>query len=273
MMIVKKNFLKATAFILAMVVLPTSGQAQQQKRTQTRRPATPAVVKRPKLPIEFVEEYNVGTTDEKNNTSEYAMFIWNRTDSATHMPKLEEWVGIFPLDGAVSFEDDDMLTDNVEYVNIQGEVHEFLADYQRNMRTCYAIRLKSDDNLYRCAYRYKKNGSFRDDNNLTSGLEVSVIYLGPSFKGSLQTIANEQYWNTNKSKIIRRYFPASGYQSNSHNQMWGESITLKRGCVGYFWSDLMNESMVPTVMITGSGISQSMLRGDCLLPVRRFTNQ
>ena len=53
-----KNFM---ILVLAMGVMPIAGFSQQKK----------TVVKRPKLPIEYVEKYNVGAQDDKNNTSRY----------------------------------------------------------------------------------------------------------------------------------------------------------------------------------------------------------
>ncbi len=258
--------LKSVILVLAMGIMPIAGFSQQKK----------TVVKRPKLPIEYVEKYNVGAQDDKNNTSRYMscnIASAKAKSDGTHVPKPEEWVGVFPLGGEVSFEDDDMLTDNVEYVMIKGETFEFTADYQRNMRTCYAIRLISEDNLYRCAYRYKKIGSFRNDNNLNSGVEVSVIYLGPSFKGSLKTIANENYWNANKSKIIRRYFPASGICYSNDTHIYGHPVCKLRGHVGYFWSDVISGVHVTTVTITGSGIGQTLVEGWNDVTLRSFTNE
>ena len=223
-------------FTVCLLFVSTFVQAQQKKTTATQRP---------KLPIEYVAEFNESNSFSHSFASSHAnnkcaLVEGTRIPSEKwkedgyHVPQLEEWGCVFPVDRTIDFKKKETVTNHGEYAMIAGEVLFFRADYKRSGDAFYAIRFKNKTNKLRCAYRYQKTGTFENDGNLDSGLEVSVIYLGPSFKGTINTIANEAYWNTNKNKIVKRYFPAAGF--GDFNRGAAEDVIRRRGYAGYYWA-------------------------------------
>ena len=243
-----------------------SANAQQRKPGAAKARPAAATVNRPKLPIEYVKELNLGAATEYNQSSQYEDRRYSDyliRQAGYHMPTIEEWAGVFPLNGALSFEADDEVLDNYEAVTIAGETFTFESDYQRNDRICYALRFKDEANKYLCAYRYKRMGRWVK-NSYDSGVEVLVIYLGPSFKGSLQTIANEAYWTKNKAKAIRRYFPAPGFRSKDYPGM-----TDSMGTLAYYWTTEPNI----VLEINVEGVHSGQLQGTFQSVSRPFINK
>jgi hypothetical protein len=253
-----------TMLMAVLLLLSVGTNAQQRKKVASPKTST-SFVKRPKLPIEYVQERNLGAVTDDNKSSEYANLSYSKyiMPKGAHIPSPEEWCGIFPLNGVMTFEGDDIVQDNYEVVTVGGETYTFESDYQRNDRICYALRFKDEKKDFLCAYRYKRMGRFVADSP-DSGVEVQVIYLGPSFKGNLETISNENYWQKNKSKVIRRYFPIPGFRRND-----GFNITDSRGKQAYYWSSQANI----VLQINIEGVSSDKLAPVFLTVTRPFDNQ
>lgn len=111
----------------------------------------------------------------------------------------------------------------------------------------YALRFKKDDksatdNKMLTAYRYALLGMqvsasikrlnppppYYLLNNYEPGpafrLQVTARYLGEEFQGSINDIANEEYWNNNKASDVTRFFPG------------GEAPHLSYTDMGIYWS-------------------------------------
>ena len=219
---------------------------------------------RPKLPIEYVAERNLEAVTDYNHSGAYYNLSYSKykMPKDTHMPSIEEWTGVFPMNGALSFYDDDVVEGNYEPVEIAGEMHTFESDYQRNDFICYGLRFKDDDNTYLCAYRYQRMGRWIPK-SLESGVEVKVVYLGPSFQGNLETISTEAWWAKNKAKTIRRYFPAPGFRRKDY-----PGITDSQGTDAYYWSKQPNI----VVHITIEGVTSDKLEPVFETVGRPFSN-
>ncbi len=85
------------------------------------------------------------------------------------------------------------------------------------------------DNRALTAYRYETKGDFTIGSE-NSYLEVKAYYLGEGFQGSIETIANEDYWlNLSQSEVITQKIYATGYRLADG--------TLKRyGTIGALYS-------------------------------------
>jgi hypothetical protein len=145
----------------------------------------------PKLPLEYVAEYNVApdgvsfVTSHANDVSGY--FTYNDAinkfasdknfmidGNGYHLPSRTEWIGIVP-DISTSFyyverysDGNNKLLSNIEEeITIAGETKKYQSDYlilgenagqgkfYDGYGTSYAIRLKSDDNTLLSAWRYE----------------------------------------------------------------------------------------------------------------------
>ncbi len=209
---------------------------------------------RPKLAIEYVAEYNVNqtgdgfTTSHSNDASGY--FNWYEASghkdswmnpnninfsskaalSEYHLPNLSEWRGIFPLADISTTTWKPLLTNVIELIMVNGKSAQYTSDYN-NMGngTFYALRFKSEDNSLLCAYRYERVGNLIVD-DLDSHFKVTVRYLGPDFKGSVDDFSNSEWWSNNSSDDVIRIFPACGSKGND------EEIFYARGQVGHYWA-------------------------------------
>ena len=260
-----KLFYSTLLMIVALLLSTTNVSAQQRKKAVRKTSVAASAAQRPKLPIEYVAERNLGAVTDDNKSSKYENLNASTAHipRGFHMPSIEEWAGIFPLNGVLSFEDDTELLGNYEPVCIAGEMYSFESDYQRNDRICYALRFKDEENLFLCAYRYKCMGRWTRG-TLDSGVEVQVVYLGPAFKGSLQTIASEDYWTKNKQKVIRRYFPAPGFKRRDYPDMIDSPGTL-----AYYWSSQSNIVIEMTTEGVNSGKLEPWFESVC----RPFANE
>ena len=145
----------------------------------------------PKLPLEYVAEFNIApdgvsfVTSHANDVSGY--FDWNTTiakfasdknfmidGKKYYLPSRSEWNGIVP-DGYTNFSyieryqngENQLIADVDEVITIAGETKTYKADYLKlgenaeqgkfyeGYGTSYAIRLKSDDNTLLSAWRYE----------------------------------------------------------------------------------------------------------------------
>ena len=99
------------------------------------------------------------------------------------------------------------VSDNLEYVVIPSLGSNNIAIYSSYVKVnnvIYAIRFNNvADNIYRCAYRYRKNG--------TNGVYIDVAYIGTDNTITLESLAdkNEAFW------YINYYFPNGTYPAHT----------------------------------------------------------
>ena len=213
---------------------------------------------RPRLPIEYVAEYNVSVTvgtftdSHANNKSGY--FDWDAAKTACpagyHLPSQDEWRGILPnhLYGVyVNFQGIGKGVDNcVEEIVVGGqEKRTFTADYScpvGAVGVAYALRFKDEENQYRSAWRYE----YLDNPSAGGGktMKITVRYLGPASTLSLSNITNDAFWAETDVEYITRTFPACGYIFS----YGGNTSTLRVGEWGRYWSATDSDSMYAYAM-------------------------
>jgi uncharacterized protein (TIGR02145 family) len=175
---------------------------------QTGKPKVDATkAGRPKLAIEYFAEYNLyedefGDSHKYENTSLYTFDeACQVCPEGWHLPTQEEWAGLFPYAQEL-----DMVN---EKISVNGVTKSYFSKYADKNGIRYAIRFMRDqamaiDNKLLQAYRYETVGSTE---NGDLRLKITVRYLGRSFKGSIDDIANEGWWNTNREQDAVREFP------------------------------------------------------------------
>jgi uncharacterized protein (TIGR02145 family) len=175
---------------------------------QTGKPKVDATkAGRPKLAIEYFAEYNLyedefGDSHKYENTSLYTFDeACQVCPEGWHLPTQEEWAGLFPYAPEL-----DMVN---EKISVNGVTKSYFSKYADKNGIRYAIRFMRDpdmatDNKLLQAYRYETVGS-TENGNLR--LKITVRYLGRSFKGSIDDIANEGWWNANREQDAVREFP------------------------------------------------------------------
>lgn len=210
---------------------PISSQVNPQPEPKTR----------PKLPIDYVAEYNVnksgdGFTQDLSASSS-GLFTWDKSRSLFsteflknyHLPTKKEWLGIiseytYPtrFDFVSSYDD---VEETIEFAGVESK---YFADYRSFSKgKAYAIKLKSADNKLRSAYMYEvKNLGSNSENGQ---LVITVRYLGPDAPETINDIVSEDWWSKNSQDDIIRIFPASG-------RLVSGSIS-NLGRRGYYWSD------------------------------------
>jgi uncharacterized protein (TIGR02145 family) len=223
--------MKSKTFFLVMTALfvccygllgqnqPSKSPQSPQKTQQSQKP------KRPKLPIAYFAKYNLWEDEfaeahRKDQCSYYSLNeAWQVCPDGYHLPTQEEWAGVFPY--GEDWMDD---KEGVESVTINGVTKSYYAEYKGN----YAIRFKRDpdmqfDNKMLTAFRYETVGA-----DVTSRLKVTCRYLGETFKGTIDDIANESFWASNNKDDVVREFPIAGYM------MPGLKEVFEMG--GHYWS-------------------------------------
>lgn len=165
-----------------------------------------------------------GTYDYKYNKQSLNLFTDTQYTSGKlkdyHEPTINEWFAIW---GSANGTDSN---DPIEY---GGHKETARAKSMTSSGTTYALRyLKATgnpigsataaeyplvtDNSMACAMRYRYLGSFSQNNNTSSILEISCIYVGDMNPlPELSAIANDAWWNMHAERIIMRYFPACGH--------------------------------------------------------------
>lgn len=215
---------------------------------------------RPKLPIEYVAEYNINilgdglTNDHRNDASGF--FNWYEVTGTTHerfnptgknifdnaeikdkyyLASQVEWRGVLP-DIAIDWDDREKIkTDVAENIMVAGVTASYTADYNNKTRNnSYAIRFKGNDDKYRAAYRYQyTNNPLDTESSKRMLVTVTVRYLGPEGKAvTLADIAKPEYWSTEGAEYITRTFPLSGHVYHED----GKDKVYRRGERGYYWT-------------------------------------
>lgn len=104
--------------------------------------------------------------------------------------------------------------------NGQSYIARFRSDYKtvRTQNATYAIRFKNGDknlnDILTTAYRYTWVGDFKkaDPNatEVTSYFTITTRYLGANWNGTVDDIANEEFWQSNNSEDAVRKLYATG---------------------------------------------------------------
>ncbi len=125
-----------------------------------------------------------------------------------HYPSVEEWTGIFPIEsGLISFTEATTSNDVEEVVEMAGQVGTFLADYRSNGdNVAYGLKLQSSNKRGTgVAYRYAVVKNPDSDGNMM------VVTSRMVENSSIDEIANEFFWDSNKDNDVERIFPFFGY--------------------------------------------------------------
>ncbi|MEY8686080.1 fimbrial protein [Bacteroides sp. AN502(2024)] len=169
-----------------------------------------------------------------------------------HLPSRWELAGVFSYDGQIRFNTSAFIPPINEAIEFGGIKKTYLNAYNcMGTNVCYCLRFqpgtgnpsggfllsdfpKATDNSMLCAYRYTREGTFANDNNLTAQLKVDCVYLGEAGASiSVSDISNDTWWNDHASETVTRTFPAAGYISAA---MHSSGSLGNRGDNGYYWS-------------------------------------
>lgn len=203
--------------------------------------------KRVKMAIKYVAEYNLdedgrafATSHETDKAGGLFSFYemknrfrtWREkgSEDTYHVPSVEELRGIIPDKKAIYFTKDTTALDVEEDIEVHKEKYVYKADYRNPGKgISYAIRFKGNGNLQLSAWRYKVCGSFKI-NSKDSHIEITCRYLGPDANVSLETVADEKYWESDNKSDVVRIFSATGYKPD-----YNETI-LYRGADCRVWT-------------------------------------
>ena len=249
---------------------------------------------RPKLPIEYVAPYNMASattmaTSNANNVSYYWTFDNAKNTFKNgvtiggvkyHQPTEAELVSIFPRYNTGG--QADQTTSTTETVKIGKATYNFNASYKGDGSTIiYGIKFISSDNRYRCAYRYSRVS------NTPTGYKVNVRvrYIGSQGSVSINTVATENYWNSNNSNDIVREFPCAGTFPRK-NQNYAVSSATSADYYGYnafLWTSSEGSSSDFAICLTCHVISTPCWFGydsggdptwkDSAFPVRLWSDE
>lgn len=125
-----------------------------------------------------------------------------------HYPSVEEWTGIFPIEsGLISFTEVTTSNNVEEVVEMTGQMGTFLADYRSNGdNVAYGLKLQSSNKRGTgVAYRYAVVKNPDSDGNMM------VVTSRMVENSSINEIANEFFWDSNKDNDVVRIFPFFGY--------------------------------------------------------------
>ncbi len=251
-------------------------------------------VYRPKLPIEYVAEYNMkNDTEFATSHSNDASAYWNLADAVSkfsnitingkeyHLPGLRELYAIGTPAHVIAF--NSSLTyyltpysneryNITEEAEVAGVTSVYTSDYYNTGdKVSYGIRFQSAGDQLKVAYRYRIIGDWILG-NLNNYLEITVRYLGSGFSGTLTTINNEDFWNDSSAEYITRIIPATG-------RMVGTSVRA-RGTRGYVsGKDLYSFNNRCAVSVGYDAATADMDMGEgrpntatALFPTRLFSN-
>lgn len=214
------------------------------------------VNKRPKLPIEYFAEYNVGKTpgtfsnSHNNDSSGYYSFADAKMaiPAGYILPSPEKMNIVFPSivrtgqipndsDANIFFKQKKSIRGVFEYLwgkmkdDLVGTFkHTFLCDYENTGNgITYARRYRGHGDELQAAYRYQLIGDM-EESNPDSHLQVVVRYLGTYSEYTMEDICDEAFWNQPDTEYITRIFPATGFFD-----IWDKNV-IDKGVGGYYWS-------------------------------------
>lgn len=209
------------------------------------------VGERPKLPIEYVAEYNINATGTgfvttaSNEGSGY--FSWSQANDlfsianlftvdgiVYYLPSQDEWRGIIPDSAGVTkpilrYTMSTLDLNNPELIRVANKVGNYTADYiNTSNKISYGLRFKGEGDQLKSAWRYHYTNNPVGDGNV---LIIKVRYLGPTSSTTVGQIANETWWDTPHEDEITRIFQATGFiaaAGQTNTQFFGEN--------GNYWS-------------------------------------
>lgn len=202
-----------------------------------------------KIPLMYMADYNLirpkvfATTHSTAEANNY--YIGANTVSATstyvpagyHLPTREEWLSVIPgnSDGtgyapsheAVMQNSEQYRRDVKETISVAGQTIVGYSDYNYMSTnggyaglSTYGLRFKgelvngkrSNCNLVAYRYRYLSNGGFVNGQYkfFDKYLEITCRYLGNAFRGDINTISNDEFWNINNQNDVVRKLPLAG---------------------------------------------------------------
>ncbi len=202
-------------------------------------------VYRPKLPIEYVAEFNMKNdtefaTSHSNDASAYFTFdraneLFARSANFSvagkgyHLPSADEAKALMPsVEGGVRIDGTTFSYSNVNErsLEIDGYNMYYYSDFivNPNNTIVYGLRFKGDNNALTAAYRYE----FITDAStpLNNRVEITVRYIGSS-NTTVDGIATEDFWNSNNSGDITRTLSLAGYYS---------ADMATRNSIGNYWT-------------------------------------
>lgn len=253
----------------------------------------------PKMPLEYVAEYNLrasnpaafaNTNDApplNTGTSGWALFTHEAAKAlgniviagkGYHVATLNEWVSIFGIN-RLSFTNLDPVNDAEERTEIKGVMKQYTSDYRPvGGNVVYALRHKSADKEMLSAYRYEYIAGNR--------VKVTSRYLGPSFTGSVSDVARASFWEQGADRDVSRLFPLWGHVRNQGDtpRRYGSEgyylVTItpaEAAPKGYF--GLLNEKGLGATYDTGETMEPDesglyvFYRGAIQAAVRLFSNE
>lgn len=219
---------------------------------------TKALQTEPKLPLEYVAEYNLN--EEGNNfvstqatdvsgyfTYQEAIEKANKVTIAGanyHLPTQAEWMSIIPLDKspvdyinfAVAYDQKDIS----ETVSVAGKEVTSTNDYHAaGDGIVYALRYKGTELVSAWRYELVPNDGHRV-------LKITARPLATPLTITVEDIAKDSFW-TGEKEVVRQ-FPASGMVTSSGSVVF-------RGSEGYFWSATDNGTFYAWGMFFGDSSS------------------
>lgn len=235
--------------VFSSTVKPALGYVALNLRLRKTGFASESCFPNGKIPLMYMAEYNLSRPKVFASSHSVAeadnYYIGPNTVPQTstyvpdgyHLPSREEWLSVFPGNSdapgyapsheSVAHNSVQYLYDVPETIQVGGKKIEGYSDYN-NMSiyggyaglSTYALRFKGKlengkrDNCNLVAYRYRylskgrwANGTYESYNKY---LEITCRYLGNSFKGDINTISNDEFWNANKEHDVVRHLPFSG---------------------------------------------------------------
>lgn len=219
----------------------------------------PDAIKKAKLPIEYMAEFNVNKRAtnfaQSHSWKDYAYLSYYDAErtyiKGYHLPTAEEMNGVLPMPKRIYKGSDDdvypklyfgklkktemspfVIRDNEEIVNINGERKIFSALYaimgeSLNRKVVYALRLWNPKGDYFSAYRYElisQNDDAKLDNSNDYLLKIQARFITPDddikfSEWSLRSICNDDFWDKNEQNDIIRYLPNCSYVDKSSSSM------------------------------------------------------
>ncbi len=220
----------------------------------------------PKLPIEYVAEYNMdeaGTgfvASHANNASGY--FDWDRAmrlfdksknfkinGQKYYLPSMYEWAAVIPFRNVYFIPREDVLDTN-ETFEFQGTTKNLKGDYRfPGDGVAYAIRFKGDGDQLRSAYRFE----YKDNPTGTGkALVITARYLGATnTQVTIDDISKPEYWSADADKNIIRVFPCAGYKDFETNGILTVNVW------GNYWSSTQHDSEMARRVLFGPGDATS----------------
>lgn len=183
-------------------------------------------------PMDLFRDYNLN--DRKDGWAGFkgensGLFTWDEAQTTNglsfarklyRLPSLAEMQLVVPLttkDFVFDFDKSMNVKDHVETISYLGQEVRATSDYYaRSKGTIYALRFKTADNKYRCAYRYR----------LVDGiLMIYVKYLGASAGiATAKDLADEKWWNR-QTDLVRRSFSVVNSGDAKHPNYQGNYWT------------------------------------------------